>query len=108
MIRDVQVDGVNGCSRPGGFLSGGPSGTSNTTFDLVSTAWERLMKTASHNSAEHIYSIADNHVQTVQVCIDRLHQLGASEQLKLLTERLQRLSVRATPEDDNKGAQATP
>ena len=103
MIRDVQVDGVNGCSRPGGFLSG-----RSFRFALVSTAWERLMKTASHNSAEHIYSIADNHVQTVQVCIDRLHQLGASEQLKLLTERLQRLSVRATPEDDNKGAQATP
>jgi hypothetical protein len=44
------------------------------------------MKTASHSSAEHIYSIADNHVQTVQVCIDRLHKLGANEQLKLLTQ----------------------
>jgi hypothetical protein len=30
------------------------------------------------SSAEHIYSIADNHVQTVQVCIDRLHELGAN------------------------------
>jgi hypothetical protein len=38
------------------------------------------------SSAEHIYSIADNHVQTVQVCIDRLHELGADEQLELLTE----------------------
>src|SRR5262249_53851253 len=32
------------------------------------------------SSAEHIYSIADNHAQTVQVCIDRLHELGANEQ----------------------------
>jgi hypothetical protein len=38
------------------------------------------------SSAEHIYSIADNHARTVQVCIDRLHELGADEQLELLTE----------------------
>ena len=49
------------------------------------------------SSAEHIYSIADNHVQTVQVCVDRLHELGAKEQLKLLTGRLRKLAVRATP-----------
>jgi hypothetical protein len=30
------------------------------------------------SNAEHIYSIADTHVQTVQVCIDRLHELGAN------------------------------
>jgi hypothetical protein len=30
------------------------------------------------SSAKHIYSIANNHAQTVQVCIDRLHELGAS------------------------------
>ena len=35
------------------------------------------------SSAKHIYSIADNHAQTVQVCIDRLHQLRANQQLKL-------------------------
>jgi hypothetical protein len=49
------------------------------------------------SNAEHIYSIADNHAQTVQSCIDRLHELGANEQLKLLNERLQKLVVRATP-----------
>jgi len=58
------------------------------------------------SSAEHIYSIADNHVQTVQVCIDRLHQLGANEQLKLLTGRLRKLAVRATPEGGDKGTKA--
>ena len=31
------------------------------------------------SSAKHIYSIADNHAQTVQVCIDRLHQLDFLE-----------------------------
>jgi hypothetical protein len=55
------------------------------------------------SSAEHIYSIADNHAQTVQVCIDRLHQLGANEQLRVLTGRLQKLAVRANPGDDDKG-----
>ena len=49
------------------------------------------------NSGKQIYSIADDHAQTVQVCIDRLHELGANEQLKRLTGRLQRLAVRARP-----------
>jgi hypothetical protein len=54
------------------------------------------------SDAEHIYSIAVKHAQTVQVCIDRLHELGANEQLKPLTERLQKLAIQATPEDDDK------
>jgi hypothetical protein len=58
------------------------------------------------SNAEHIYSIADNHAQTVQVCIDRLHELGANEQLQLLTGRLQELAVRATPRDDDKDTKA--
>ena len=56
------------------------------------------------SSAEHIYSIANNHAQTVQVCIERLHELGANEQLKVLTGRLQKLTGRADPGDDAKGA----
>src|SRR5215472_12447852 len=47
------------------------------------------------SSAKHIYSIADNHAQTVQVCIDRLHQLHANQQLKRLAERLQKLATQA-------------
>jgi hypothetical protein len=58
------------------------------------------------SNAEHIYSIADDHAQTVQVCIDRLHELGANEQLKRLTGRLQELTVRATPGDDDKDTKA--
>jgi len=50
------------------------------------------------SKAENIYNIADNHARTVQVCIDRLHELGANEQLNMLTERLQKLAVRATAE----------
>src|SRR5215470_14960979 len=53
------------------------------------------------SNAEHIYSIAVDHAQTVQVCIDRLHELGANAQLKLLTGKLQKLAVRATPGDDD-------
>ena len=55
------------------------------------------------SKAKNIYDIADNHARTVQVCIDRLHELGANEQLKMLTERLQKLAVRATGEDDSQG-----
>jgi hypothetical protein len=58
------------------------------------------------SSAERVYSIAVDHAQTVQVCIDRLHELGANAQLKLLTGRLQKLAVRATPGKDDKGTKA--
>jgi hypothetical protein len=58
------------------------------------------------SDAEHIYNIANDHAQTVQVCIDRLHELGANEQLNLLTGRLQKLAVRATPGDNDKGTKA--
>jgi len=52
--------------------------------------------------AQNVYNIADNHARTVQVCIDRLHELGANEQLNRLTGRLQELVVRATTGDDDK------
>ena len=58
------------------------------------------------SNAERIYGIAVNHAQTVQVCIDRLHELGANTQLKLLTGRLQKLAVQATPADNDKGTKA--
>jgi len=57
------------------------------------------------SEAEHIYNIADNHARTVRVCIDRLYELGANEQLNVLSERLQKLAARATAEDDRKGSQ---
>jgi hypothetical protein len=56
------------------------------------------------SSVEHIYNIADNRARTVQVCIDRLHELGANDQLKDLAGRLQKLTARADPGDDAKGA----
>jgi hypothetical protein len=56
------------------------------------------------SSVEHIYNIADNHARTVQVCIDRLHELGANDQLKVLAGRLRKLTARADPGDDAKGA----
>jgi hypothetical protein len=58
------------------------------------------------SNAEHIYNIATDHAQTVQVCIDRLHELGANEQLTRLTGRLQRLAVRAAPGNDEKDTKA--
>jgi len=58
------------------------------------------------SSAERIYGIAVNHAQTVQACIDRLHEFGANAQLKLLTAKLQKLAVRATSGEDEKGTKA--
>jgi len=52
--------------------------------------------------AEYIYGIADKYAQTVQVCIDRLHELGANEQLKVLTGKLQKLAARAEPGEPTK------
>jgi hypothetical protein len=46
---------------------------------------------------QRIYNIAAKHLQTVQACVDQLHELGANEELKLLTSRLQRLPFRSTP-----------
>jgi hypothetical protein len=54
------------------------------------------------SSAKHIHSIADNHAQTVQVCIDRLHQLRANQQLRRLARRLQELATQAAPGDGQK------
>jgi len=59
------------------------------------------------SNAERIYSAADHHAQTVQVCVDRLQELGANEQLKRLTRRLQKLTVRATPIGDEKAKAGT-
>jgi hypothetical protein len=68
--------------------------------------WHRNGRRRLMSNAEHIYNIANDHAQTVQVCIDRLHKLGANEQLKRLTARLQKLAVRAAPGDDDKDTKA--
>jgi hypothetical protein len=60
------------------------------------------------SSAKHIYSIADNHAQTVQVCIDRLHQLRANPQLKRLAERLQKLATQAAQLGDGEKSKRQP
>ena len=49
---------------------------------------------------QRIYTIAVDHLNTVQACIDRLAELGADEQLRLLQGRLQRLAFRATPTEE--------
>jgi hypothetical protein len=68
--------------------------------------WHRNGRRRLMSNAEHIYNIANDHAQTVQVCIDRLHKLGANEQLKRLTGRLQKLAVRAAPGNDDKDTKA--
>jgi hypothetical protein len=52
---------------------------------------------ANRAQAQRIYEIAVKHLQTVQGCVDHLHALDATNQLKLLTGRLQRLAFRAEP-----------
>ena len=38
-----------------------------------------------NGNAIAIYNIAAKHLQTAQVCVDRLHELGATHELKLLS-----------------------
>jgi hypothetical protein len=52
-----------------------------------------------NNNRVAIYDIAAKHAQTIQACIDRLHELGAKDELRLLTGRLQRLAFNATPKE---------
>ena len=66
---------------------------------MPNPGWLKTETATIMSSAKYVYTIADNHAQTVQVCIDRLHELGANEQLKVLTGRLQKLAVRAEPGD---------
>jgi len=60
-----------------------------------------------NGNAIAIYNIAAKNLQTAQVCVDRLHELGATHELKLLTGRLQRLAFRATPIADGERAEET-
>jgi hypothetical protein len=48
-----------------------------------------------------IFDVALRHTRTVEVCIHRLQQLGANHELKLLSGRLQRLAIEATPGGDH-------
>jgi len=57
-----------------------------------------------NGNAIAIYDIAAKHLQTTQLCVDRLHELGATHELKLLTGRLQRLTSRAAPADEEERA----
>ena len=44
-----------------------------------------------------IYYVAAKNLQIVQACVDRLHDLGATHELKILTGRLHRQALWATP-----------
>jgi hypothetical protein len=57
-----------------------------------------------HGNAIAIYDIAAKHLQTAQVCVDRLHELGATHELKLLRGHLQRLTSRAARAEEEERA----
>jgi hypothetical protein len=54
-----------------------------------------------NGNAIAIYDTAAKHLQTAQVCVDRLQELGATHELKLLAARLTRLAFQATTVDAN-------
>jgi hypothetical protein len=45
------------------------------------------------SDVEGMYELTVRHLQTVQVAVDRLHELGATDKLKLLSGRLQHLTL---------------
>ena len=54
------------------------------------------------DSPRRLYDTAAVYCEKIQAIIDRLAELGAEEELRLLQKRLQRLSFRSTPrEGDN-------
>jgi len=55
-----------------------------------------------NGNAIAIYNIAAKHLQTAQVCVDRLRDLGATHELKLLTGRLQRLMSRVPADEEER------
>jgi hypothetical protein len=60
-----------------------------------------------NGNAVAIYDIAAKHLQTAQECVDRLHKLGATHELKLLTGRLQRLAFQARPTEEGQHPEET-
>src|SRR5262245_31621410 len=44
------------------------------------------------SNAERIYGIAVNHTQTVQVCIDRLHELGRKHATQTIDRKVPKVS----------------
>jgi hypothetical protein len=51
------------------------------------------------DSPRRLYDTAAVYCEKIQVIIDRLAELGAEEELRLLQKRLQRLSFRSTPRE---------
>jgi len=74
--------------------------------NIVAASWSATKAwwgtTMIMSRADNLYNIADNHARTVQVWHWRTPELGASEQLKVLTERSQKLAV-ATAENHRNG-----
>ena len=62
----------------------------------------------SKGNAIAAYDVAAKHLQAVQACVDHLHELGATHELKILTARLQRLALWATPVEPEKREQEGP
>jgi len=61
-----------------------------------------------NGNAIAIYDIAAKYLTTVQVCVDRLHELGATHELKLLMGRLTRLVSRSSPSGPEEQKQNRP
>ncbi len=52
-------------------------------------------------AVQRVANIAEKHAHTIQVCVDRLHELGAESELRALASVLQRLAFRAAPPAEN-------
>jgi hypothetical protein len=44
-----------------------------------------------------VFDVAMKNARTIEACVDRLTMMGADHELKLVTQRLSRLTFRAVP-----------
>ena len=44
-----------------------------------------------------VFDIAIKHAHTIEACVERLSTMGADHELKLVSQRLSRLAIRAVP-----------
>jgi hypothetical protein len=54
-----------------------------------------------------VFDVAMKNARTIEACVDRLSMMGADHELKLVAQRLSRLTFRATPSAKQSGGATT-
>jgi hypothetical protein len=55
-----------------------------------------------------VFDVAMKNARTIEACVDRLAMIGADHELKLIAQRLSRLTFRAEPSEEAMSAPQPP